>query len=195
MIIVKFQGGLGNQMFQYALGRALSLRTGAEVHYDKSWYRQVPSGDTARPFELDIFSLPLVFAKEWGFVRCIPVLKTLFGLPHSSILVDDSKGVRQEVFKILRGQNVCLDGYWQSEKYFKDVEDVIRNDFSFRVPPDKANQVILDRMAADPARGVEAVSIHIRRGDYSSNPQTNAFHGLLPLDYYRSAMSVIEGRF
>jgi hypothetical protein len=71
---------------------------------------------------------------------------------------------------------------------------MVRNDFSFRVPPDEANQAILDKMAADLAGGVEAVCIHVRRGDYSLNPHTRAFHGLLPPEYYQSAMSVIEKR-
>ena len=213
MIIVKLQGGLGNQMFQYAMGRALSLRTGEKVHYDRSWYEQIPSGDTPRPFELDIFSLPLVFAKErqiplesrpvkdnWDvlrrkIIRRAPSLRALLGMPRSRILVDDGKGICQDVFKILHGQNVYLNGYWQSEKYFKDAASIIRKDFIVHEAPDNQNKVFLEQMAVDSAAGICSVSIHIRRGDYSSNPQTNVFHGLLPLDYYRSAMSVIEGRF
>lgn len=209
MIIVKLQGGLGNQMFQYAMGRAISLRTASDVFFDNSWYVNVPDGETKRPFELDIFSLTLQFVWEQDMplevrggyynyyntlLRKIP-WRSVCGLPSWNIWLDHFPEIQNKIAGIRADQNVYLQGYWQSEKYFKEVEDVIHNDFSFSIPPDDANQAILDKIAADSVFGLEAVSVHIRRGDYSSDPKTKAHHGLLPLGYYKSAMAVIEKRF
>ena len=200
MIIVKFQGGLGNQMFQYALGRALGLRTGDDVLFEVSWFADVPAHETVRAFELDIFALPIRFALKKDIpleqrnvlLRRFPFWRVLCGWPAWVVLFDNSPAVQKRVLEWRAGQNVFLQGFWQSEKYFKDAEDVIRNDFAFRVLPDKANQAILDKMAADLRGGIEAVCVHLRRGDYSSDSKTNAHHGLLPLEYYQSAMSVIQ---
>jgi hypothetical protein len=127
--------------------------------------------------------------------RKATVLKKLFGLPPSRIISDDGRGWRQEILDIRWGQNVYLDGYWQSEKYFKDAQQAIRKDFSFRGPSDQANRALLEKMDADLHSGFVPVSVHVRRGDYSSNPQTNAFHGLLPVSYYEAAMGELEKRF
>jgi len=209
-IIVKLQAGLGNQMFQYALGRALELRTRREVLFDRSWFENSFKRSNARTFELDIFSLPISYsskkeipfdlrpARSWyGSFWNILLQRIWFicGLPTRDVIFDCLHEFKSDILEINANQNVFLNGYWQSDKYFKDVEDVIRNDFTFRIEPDKENQVILDKLAADTANGIETVSIHIRRGDYSSDPQIVASHGTLPLNYYQSAMSEIEKRF
>ncbi len=203
MIIVKLQGGLGNQMFQYALGRALGLRTGDAVLFDKSWFIDVPAHETIRAFALDIFSLPIRFADKKDIpleqrnvlLRRLPFWRALCGRPAWVVLFDHSPVAQKRILEWRAGGNVFLQGFWQSEKYFKDAEDVIRNDFAFRAVPDEANQAMLDKMASDLRGGVESVSVHVRRGDYSSDPKTHAHHGLLPLEYYQSAMSVIDKRF
>jgi len=206
MIIVKLQGGLGNQMFQYALGRALSLRTKSDVLFDKSWFAHVPDGETKRPFELDVFPLSLNFARQkdiplevggnyYSFrnaiLRKLP-WRPIVGLPSWNFISDHFPKAQESIANICAGENVYLQGYWQSEKYFKDTLDVIRHEFSFQTSPDQVNQNILNKILKEEVQGIKAVSIHIRRGDYSSDPKTNAHHGLLSLDYYRSAMSLIE---
>ncbi len=88
----------------------------------------------------------------------------------------------------VRGQ-VLLNGYWQSEKYFKEIEPMIRSEFAFKEGPDEINGAIVERMARS-----ASVSIHIRRGDYAHNPSTHEVHGLCSLDYYKRAMDVVGGR-
>jgi hypothetical protein len=88
----------------------------------------------------------------------------------------------------LRG-SFHLDGYWQSEKYFADAEEAIRKDFSFREAADPANAALAAQIQA-----VQAVSVHVRRGDYVSNRVIGLRHGSSTLDYYQAALEVVQGR-
>ena len=85
--------------------------------------------------------------------------------------------------------NCYLSGYWQSENYFKQSEVAIREDFSFVIPLSRENQAIADVMA-----GCNAVSLHVRRGDYVANAVTNAHHGTCSIAYYESAIKYITER-
>jgi hypothetical protein len=82
-----------------------------------------------------------------------------------------------------------LDGYWQSEKYFGDVADVIRKDFTVKRAPSAANAAWLDRIGA-----TVSVSIHVRRGDYVTNADANKFHGTCGIDYYQRAVQMLSSR-
>lgn len=79
--------------------------------------------------------------------------------------------------------NAYLAGYWQSEKYFSDVAETVRADFTFRLSLSRQNAELAERIGQ-----TMAVSLHIRRGDYASNPKANAAHGLCSLEYYRQAV-------
>jgi hypothetical protein len=82
--------------------------------------------------------------------------------------------------------NSYLVGYWQSEKYFKSVEPVIRKDFSFRTPLRGRNAELASAIETS-----EAVSVHIRRGDYVSNSWASRFLGVLPISHYVNALQEI----
>ena len=82
--------------------------------------------------------------------------------------------------------NVYLEGFWHSEKYFKDIENVIRQEFTIRDEPDALNKEMANKIMA-----CEPVSIHIRRGDYVSDKKTNEFHGTCSLEYYNDAIGII----
>jgi hypothetical protein len=79
--------------------------------------------------------------------------------------------------------NTYLEGYWQSEKYFKRIEEIIHQEFSFKNFPDPVNRDLGDRISS-----VNSVSIHVRRGDYVTNPVTNQTHGVCDIDYYQKAI-------
>jgi hypothetical protein len=85
---------------------------------------------------------------------------------------------------------VYLNGYWQSERYFADIADQLRQDFTLRAPPDAANAAMLAQIQAAPA----AVSLHVRRGDYVSNPTTAQYHGVCSLAYYHAAIDYIAAQ-
>jgi hypothetical protein len=84
---------------------------------------------------------------------------------------------------------ICLEGFWQSERYFSDVADLIRQEFMAPVAMDPDNAAVMAQIAAR-----SAVSLHVRRGDYVSNPVTNRFHGVCSPEYYRRAVDFISAR-
>ena len=192
MVITKLIGGLGNQMFQYAAGRALAVRNGSELLLDLSGFANY----TLRPYALDEFRItarPATPAhiewirrgERWSPVtrmsRRFPALKAL--ARHH--LVTERYFHFDPAVTRLRG-NIHLDGYWQSEKYFRDVADVIRMELRPRSEPDTRNRELATRI-----RGASSVSIHVRRGDYVSNAEANAVHGTCSPEYYEKAVAFV----
>jgi len=79
--------------------------------------------------------------------------------------------------------DVYLEGYWQSEKYFASTEGLLRREFTIRQSLSGRNQEMAARIA-----GCNTVSLHVRRGDYVSNPNASRVHGLCGADYYQAAV-------
>lgn len=193
MIVVRLLGGLGNQMFQYAAGRALAERTGGELLFDVADFDALPDrayalgpypvrGRVADAGELAAFPPRTAGRLARWARRAVRVLRPgpqRFVEPHSHYT---------PAFERLRG-DVYLDGYWQSERYFAPVADAVRTELTLPGPlPDPA------RAAADAIRASEAVSVHVRRGDYVTNPTFAATHGALEPAYHRKAAArVAEG--
>lgn len=205
MIIVKLKGGLGNQMFQYACGRALSLRSGRPLYLDVSNYSE--HGGFGQKKETP---------RLYGLHRFNIVGEVLEGnLPHSdnkiiSLTKQISTKIYRKVFdkynigfnphvlerlseRARRGDTVILDGSWWSEKYFEDAEDIIRKDLSLRYPLGDVARVVENEIRHAKSGGNRTVSIHIRRGDYVLNPETNSYHGVCSKEYYSEALKAIEG--
>jgi hypothetical protein len=191
MIIVKLNGGLGNQMFQYALGRQLAHRNNVDVRLDITEFEKYP----LRSYRLDNFNIieKIATKQEIKNLKRENNRYSKFFFDTSERLVPYYKRsvVREQGFNfdpnILRiRKNAYLEGYWQSEKYFRDSEMVIRNEFTLRNPPDAINQRFIDDITRH-----ESVSIHIRRGDYVSDPATNQTHGIIPTEYYQKAIEKI----
>ena len=178
MVIVRLMGGLGNQMFQYAAARASSLRTGARVKLDLSWFDDEGSRVTPRrEFELEAFDLPIELASEAEIARS---LRRRVFRRQPRILSDPT--LRFDP-RVLEADDVRLIGYWQSEQYFVDQADTIRRDFA--IPASDA--ALESRLGS-----VESVSVHVRRGDYASDQTTNSLLGVLPLEYYEAAIERIK---
>ena len=188
MIVVKLIGGLGNQMFQYALGRRLAHDRGVTLRLDLSWFDESPNedSDTVREFALDGWRMKVERATEDDLARyplSHPILKRLsrYFSPFLRPVVTE-RSLRFEP-RVLRVPGTAyLSGYWQSAKYFDSIEGLLRADFSMDVPPCPH----VERLAEE-AGQAGSISIHVRRGDYVNNPATNAFHGVCTVDYYRLA--------
>lgn len=165
MITVVLQGGLGNTMFQRAYGLALQYR-GYQVQYDKS--RERPG--THREYALGIFGeLP-------------------FGTPSETIFHEGD--FRFEENKLNPPSPSTAIGYWQSEKYFKDIENVVRLHFNSGLWPQKSSVVSEGFASAHhEINRTESIAVHIRRQDYVG---LESFHGMPPIEYYLRAVECVQ---
>lgn len=195
MIITQLTGGLGNQMFQYACGFSISISKG----YKYGYFFENPIGVySKRKFELNIFhvkgkllSSPEFTKAQFGDRGLIKYLKKMIKLP----ITQPYERVEEKGFpynQIIPNIKDCsiLSGYWQSEKYFQNNKKQIMNDFLFKYKiTDDKNLYILKKI-----RENNAVSIHVRRGDYISDKNTNKFHGICSITYYQKAIQMIKRR-
>lgn len=195
MIIVKLIGGLGNQMFQYALGRTLSLQKNEELFFDYSFFSEV-GNHTPREYELGIFNLTVPIASRkllhsfdssrLSLAKNM-VFEKFFGMKVKRRLYEKSHAFQSDIFDVVG--HLHLVGYWQTEKYFLQIENEIRKDFEFVRNAESRNAEILSELS-----GNIGVSVHIRRGDYVTNMSANNFHGLCSLEYYSAGIEYVLNR-
>ncbi|NUN65842.1 alpha-1,2-fucosyltransferase [Pseudanabaena biceps] len=195
MIIVKLQGGLGNQMFQYAIGKKLSLLNKTELKLDLSFLldRTPRPNFTYRDYNLNIFNLKIEFATQEEIKPFINYLDskikrkiyTYLFLGKKNKYINEKKcNFNPDIFKLTG--NIYLDGYWQTEKYFNDIKNILYNDFIVKTNQDQKNQDV-----AKTIKNTNSVSIHIRRGDYIDNKQIYHFHGICDLNYYYNCVNLL----
>ncbi len=176
-IITRLFGGAGNQMFQYAAGRALADRLCCELQIDNRYVAgQADRGDCFAHFRNARFTRrgDLPPAKSDGWLRY--GLWRAFGRAPK-IYREKTLGFDSAVPALPAG--TYLHGYWQSERYFADIADRIRDDLAFTTPLDAPNA----DMAARIAGARNPVALHVRRGDYVA---AGAYAAMTP-DYYRAA--------
>jgi hypothetical protein len=201
VITVSLIGGLGNQMFQYAAGKALAERHGVPLALDISGFRNY----ALRPFLLDRLQVPEAIASsqagsaekpEANFARAkwkgrVDRLLGMAGLPKLAPSPHEYREPHfhyDPAFESL-GPQTALFGYFQSEHYFSSIAENVRAWFSPREP--------LGDAAADVLKQIEAsrlpISVHVRRGDYLK-PGTLEYHGILGRPYYREALVRLEAK-
>ena len=187
MIIINITGGLGNQLFQYAFGRALSIKNRCQLKLDISSYQNYEWHDySLRPFSIrenfaDKSDCELLKGEKFSFVRKIK--QNIF---NNKKFYYSEKDLRfNEKYKNLANP-AYISGYWQSEKYFKQVEEIIRNEFKIVIPPSKPNQNLIKKIEKE-----NAISLHVRRGNYANIKHVNKVHGTSPLSYYNDAIKVL----
>lgn len=196
MVISQIIGGLGNQMFQYAAGRALSLMNGQRLLLDLSDfsnYRLHHGFELSRVFNVTAEMAEVSTVHEMLEWRANRLVKKVLRRPQF-VWLRGKKFVVEPHFHYWPGINrvprdCYLVGYWQSEKYFQTHASVIRADFIFKLPLTSRNAELAKQIAQ-----VNAVSLHVRRSDYVKNPKTNATHGLCSLEYYQSAIQYVYDR-
>lgn len=189
MIIVKLIGGLGNQMFQYALGRSLSLKNNTELKLDITGFESYK----LHKYSLDAFNIKKNVALKSEisrFKKYKPKPGRRWFL-YNKFFADNSKYFQENGFNfnpdaMKLNDNVYLDGHWQSEKYFKEIESMIRADFSFILTQGEKD-IEISKLINE----CVAISVHIRRSDYVTNATTNKTHGSCPIEYYEKAIEIL----
>lgn len=187
MVTILLSGGLGNQMFQYAAGKALATRLNVPLAIDLFYYSKKTKA-TQRRFELDIFNTELNFKSDLRnriFVKYKPYFLRHPKLVHKFHIFSDLHAmVYEDEFEKLCNHNTILAGYFQNEQYFKSVEPIIRTDFKFKKPLNGNNADIAKEILS-----TQSIAVHIRRGDYVNDPSVNL--AVCGVDYYERAIDFI----
>jgi hypothetical protein len=193
MIIAKLNGGLGNQLFQYAAGYSLAIKNIDTLKIDVEAY-QVGQNKKQIFRNLDIadFLISAAIASPdeinktknpWGYFSKIyrlikqKILKIYYIDWHPEILKQEG--------------DIYLDGYFQTEKYFIDYVDLIRKEFTLNSELYKTIKPIVEEIQGNPI----SVSLHIRRGDYVENPTVKKYHLVCDMGYYINAVSAMQNKF
>jgi len=189
MIFLKITGGLGNQMFQFAAAFALAQQKNTTIGIDLSDIntKEGKKNFTYRNFQLDrtfnISNYEIVPSFTYSFLtenKITDKIKRLF--VKGSVFYEKHLTFDSTFFNAK--PNAFIEGYFQSEKYFKDFEKEIRQQFSFKQNPNFKTKNLLDNL-----KDINSIAIHIRRGDYVNNKAINSMHGACSLDYYKKALN------
>ncbi|MCY0093297.1 alpha-1,2-fucosyltransferase [Hoeflea ulvae] len=186
-VISRLHGGLGNQLFQYAVGRAVALRTGAELLLDTRHY----TAENPFKYDLEHFAIQARVASndELPPAKNRPLSYAWwrkFGRSPRFVR-EQGLGYNERIASI--DADCYLHGYFQSQRYFDDIAPTLWNDLSFREPISGENARMSERIQSGPS-----VSLHIRRGDYITNAKAQAAHGSTDLAYYQQALEEVRTR-
>lgn len=186
MIIIKINGGLGNQLFQYAVGKRLAEKHQIELKFDISEY----TDGYYRKYRLGNFNIEGKIAskeeinqfKKNNWQKILEKIKPYY---KRTTIKYSGYGFDKNILKL--GANVYLDGYWQNEKYFLDISDIIKQKFTLKNALSPIAQDLQKKTL-----NCNSVSIHIRRGDYITSSKFSKIYKLLPWDYYANAIKKIS---
>ena len=187
MIITNLSDGLGNQLFQYAFGRVLSWHHGVPLKTNPYWFKH-EQNNKVRQYGLSHFAIEApeatwqeldeyIFADTQWHRLFKPYYKRI--RIHEKIYRYDSN-----VWKF--PDHTFVTGYWQAWRYYTDYQEKLRSELQIKTPPSACATRLLEQIQSGPS-----VAIHIRRGDYLSNPMFNA----LPATYYTTAITYLQDRY
>lgn len=198
MIIVKLKGGIGNQMFQYACGKALAHRYNVQLKLDHSFLEDKSKREdfTYRDYELSAFNIDLKLSLgDLKYLGLFPPQNHLHRYYYkvkriiSGYEYWNEKQFNFDYAIFDKGNKLCINGYFQSAKYFENISDIIRADFSFIPQNSDENHILLNhiQVAKNP------VCVHVRRGDYLTIGGGTAYN-ICSLDYYKKAVNIIKNK-
>ena len=182
MVITQLAGGLGNQLFRYAAGRRLAHKWKTEFKLDISVY----SHDKRSPYGLNSLNIIENFVTP----EEIQAVKTF----HEDKNLGKEKRAWQFWPEVLDWpDNLYLSGAWEDERYFADIADIIRREFTLKEPLSIAAQHWKEKILMAEC----AVSLHVRHGDfaYSSFAKRVSAMAILPLDYYYQCIENLKHEY
>ena len=196
MITVKLMGGLGNQMFQYALAKNLAIKNKTEVIFDLTFLNHRLPGTkyVFRNYDLGIFknirNQTTLLSKLSKYLRNTAyIMQTLINKIGSKIIknyyITERKQYEFDPSIMKSDKNCYLSGYWQNEKYFKDISNEIKEDFSkFSYPLSEKSAKLLKEIHKE-----NSVCVNFRRTDYLT---INTFMGDIDANYYNNAIKLMS---
>lgn len=184
LLLVKFAGGLGNQLFQYAMGIYLSKIMDIEVHY----FNECNNISKHNKIEKIIESIPYASKEEekqvryyfhnHKYYRLVRKILGIFSFLRKDVIVENGSQYHSHINEEVK----VFDGYWQSYQYIASIDDIIRTQVNldaYETP--FANDILADS---------HAVFVHIRRGDYLDKKNEQIFESCT-IDYFIKAMSIL----
>lgn len=204
MILCRLQGGLGNQMFQFAFGRMLALKNRTVLKIDTSLLQQNKGlvGAVVRDLDLDIFELEqqLATPHEISYFNGYPETALIRRLVYRiekiikprNLIIQNNHDFNTKQLEI--GDNSCIVGRWQSAKYFEAVSQDIKKNFSI-----KKQWLLNSPFQEQISKCSTAISLHVRREDViivnGEKKVSGLVNGNLPLQYYKNAVAYCLKKF
>ncbi|MDR2789686.1 MAG: alpha-1,2-fucosyltransferase [Campylobacteraceae bacterium] len=177
-------GGIGNQMFQYAAGRAIAYKNNDILKLDSIDYAKykVHNGYRLNAFNINEQIASMHEINNFGAKNRILGKLARMGIyqyKKETFYIEMSKNETKFDEKVFLYKNLYLSGYWQNEKYFLDIRDILLKEFTLKIPV-KLNEYI------DIIKNSNSVSLHVRRGDYLMHD------GFIGIEYYKNAVKFIS---
>jgi lipopolysaccharide biosynthesis glycosyltransferase len=194
MVVISVTGGLGNQMFYYALYRYLRIQ-GINAYLDTNWY----SGNN-----YNNFPVPYI---EGEVEHCKYKLEKYFcGLDIKQSGIDDSIRIARKnldvqmncestsyryIVKAKENKDIYFTGFHRNWDYCYEIRDTLINDFEFSIPLPNSITAFLAEIEIS-----NSVSIHIRRGDYFRSEVFAIHNGsICNIHYYRNAIDLFTNQY
>lgn len=184
MLMIRLMGGMGNQMFQYARGKALEKQGKGPVFYDDSAYED----DDLRSYALQSFRVAITKAPQSEIDKYRRIRRLYYSIRyHVKISTLPSYQHEKKDYKYGRYWNSgYLEGYWQNEKYFLNIREILQKEFVYKGElTDKQKEIIQEMHQGN------SVAVHVRRGDYLSEKNRYTYV-CLPIIYYQRAISYLQ---
>ena len=175
MIIIQLTGGLGNQLFQYAIGKKLAIQNNTELKLDTNFFKTYKWHEySLTPFNIQTKYISILnkFLIQKGIIKTYS--ENSFDCDISVLEIPN---------------NTYLKGYFQSYKYFNDLRDELLKDFTIKAEPSEKNKLYLNEIT-----NCNSISLHIRRGNYINIEHVNKHHGVCSIDYYKKAIEIITNK-
>lgn len=189
MIIIRFIGGLGNQLFQYAFYKQLEVNyPQEEIKVDITEFKNYALHNG---FELErVFNLTLNKANQKEIIK-VKSGRSFFAKVKRKLVGYKSTHIFQDKFDYshVGGRNLYLDGYWQHPKFWELTHDNLAKFLQFNIDLSIKSKEILNKIKTE-----NSISIHIRRGDYLLPQNANIFTNC-SLDYYQKSISYFEEKY
>ncbi|MFA6524248.1 MAG: alpha-1,2-fucosyltransferase [Candidatus Paceibacterota bacterium] len=195
MIITRLKGGMGNQMFQYALGRALSIKYNVPLGLDLAFLldrtpRPKFHQFSFRNYDLDVFNVNVKIISQ----SKIPFFHRQYFKGKIMVYINGLISIFDKIFRkekyfvfkesvLNKGPNAYLDGYWQNPKYFDGIKDILRKDFTIKDLTDQNIQNLSKDILSQ-----NSLCIHVRRGDFVSNKN----HDIVAKNYYNERLEYLK---
>lgn len=197
MITVLLKGGLGNQMFQYALGKSLAIEKDDELTLDLSFLKcRIPiEGFTYRDYELDLFEIDdrtTTFARNDLIDKYLsyPIQKIINKVANSGYVEQPNGGTYDYLPHLFESnqKDLFIEGYWNNYKYFeKHNSEILKIFDSDKLKDGNSKFLGLEKEIND----TNSVSINIRRGDYLNSKYKDVYVHL-DEQYYRKGIEIIR---